>query len=51
MLSLANEKRSALLCYERDPAHCHRTLLVDAVAAGSKIVDLCTAAPATTRTA
>src|SRR4029079_7004866 len=27
MLDLASEKPSALLCYERDPAHCHRTLL------------------------
>jgi uncharacterized protein (DUF488 family) len=27
MIALAQEKRSALLCYERDPAECHRTLL------------------------
>lgn len=27
MIALAQEKPSALLCYERDPAECHRTLL------------------------
>jgi uncharacterized protein (DUF488 family) len=37
MLELAAEKPSALLCYERDPAHCHRTLLLDAVAAGAQV--------------
>jgi len=31
MTELAKEKPSALLCYERDPAHCHRTLLREAV--------------------
>jgi uncharacterized protein (DUF488 family) len=40
MLSLAAEKPSALLCYERDPCHCHRTLLLAAVAEGADIVDL-----------
>ena len=32
MLEMAGEKPSALLCMERDPAHCHRTLLLNAVA-------------------
>ncbi|HEX6660901.1 MAG TPA: DUF488 domain-containing protein [Sphingomicrobium sp.] len=32
MLDLAREKPSALMCMERDPAQCHRTLLLDAVA-------------------
>ena len=32
MKDLAAEMPSALLCYERDPAHCHRSLLLDAVA-------------------
>ena len=32
MKDLAAEVPSALLCYERDPAHCHRSLLLDAVA-------------------
>ena len=40
MLDLAREKSSALLCYERDPAGCHRTLLLDAVAGGTEITHL-----------
>jgi uncharacterized protein (DUF488 family) len=32
MRELALEKPSALLCYERDPAGCHRSLLLAAVA-------------------
>ncbi|GAA0663722.1 DUF488 domain-containing protein [Sphingomonas insulae] len=40
MLGLAAEKPSALLCYERDPRHCHRTLLLDAVGEGATVVDL-----------
>ena len=40
MLELAGEKPSALLCYERDPAGCHRTLLLAAVAPDSEVVDL-----------
>lgn len=40
MLDLAREKPSALLCYERDPCHCHRTLLLEAVGQGETVVDL-----------
>jgi uncharacterized protein (DUF488 family) len=40
MLELAREKPSALLCMEREPAHCHRTLLLNAVAADADVVDL-----------
>jgi uncharacterized protein (DUF488 family) len=40
MLDLAREKPSALLCFERDPSYCHRTLLLDAVAEGIEVVDL-----------
>jgi uncharacterized protein (DUF488 family) len=40
MLELVAEKRSALLCYERDPAGCHRTLLLDAAAPDAEVVDL-----------
>jgi uncharacterized protein (DUF488 family) len=40
MLALAQEKPSALLCFERDPGMCHRTLLHQAVAADAEIVDL-----------
>jgi uncharacterized protein (DUF488 family) len=40
MLDLAREKPSALLCFERDPCMCHRTLLLDAVGTGAEAVDL-----------
>ena len=40
MLELARERPSALLCYERDPAGCHRTLLLAAVAPDAEVVDL-----------
>jgi uncharacterized protein (DUF488 family) len=40
MLALADEKPSALLCMEREPAHCHRTLLLDAVAEDAEVVHL-----------
>ena len=40
MLELAAEMPSALLCYERDPCHCHRTLLLDAVGEGAEVVNL-----------
>ena len=40
MLDLAGEMPSALLCMERDPAQCHRTLLLDAVAANAEVIHL-----------
>jgi uncharacterized protein (DUF488 family) len=40
MLALADEAPSALLCFERDPATCHRSLLIEAVAPGAEVVDL-----------
>jgi uncharacterized protein (DUF488 family) len=40
MLELAREKPSALLCMEREPRHCHRTLLLDAVAPDAEVIDL-----------
>ena len=40
MLELAREKPSALLCMEREPAHCHRTLLLDAVAPDAEVFHL-----------
>lgn len=40
MLELAAEKPSALLCYERNPAGCHRTLLLRAVAPEAEVVHL-----------
>jgi uncharacterized protein (DUF488 family) len=40
MLDLAAEKPSALLCYEREPSGCHRTLLLRSIAPTAKVVDL-----------
>ena len=40
MKALAAERPSALLCYERDPAGCHRTLLWKAALADAEIADL-----------
>jgi uncharacterized protein (DUF488 family) len=40
MVELAREKPTALLCMEREPAHCHRTLLLRAVAPDAEVVDL-----------
>src|SRR5438309_6801595 len=40
MLALAGERLSALLCFEREPALCHRALLLDAVAPGVEVVHL-----------
>ena len=42
MLGVAAEKPSALLCYERDPCRCHRTLLLRAVGEGAEVVDIFT---------
>ena len=40
MLELAGQKPSALMCMERDPADCHRTLLLNAVAANAEVIHL-----------
>ena len=40
MLELAREQPSALLCMERDPVHCHRTLLLRSVALSAEVVHL-----------
>jgi uncharacterized protein (DUF488 family) len=40
MLDLSAERPSALLCMEREPANCHRTLLLNAVASDAEVVDL-----------
>ena len=37
---LAAEKPSALLCYERDPGGCHRTLLWRAALGDAEVIDL-----------
>ena len=40
MIDLAREKPSALLCMEREPAHCHRTLLLEAFAPDAGVTHL-----------
>ena len=40
MLAMAAEKPSALLCFERQPSECHRSLLLRAVAPDTEVVDL-----------
>jgi uncharacterized protein (DUF488 family) len=40
MRALAQEKVSALLCYEREPGSCHRSLLLAAEGEGLERVDL-----------
>jgi uncharacterized protein (DUF488 family) len=40
MMALSEEKPSALLCFEREPQHCHRTLLLDAVAPAVEVTHL-----------
>ena len=40
MADLAAEKPSALLCYERDPEACHRSLLLSAVTSDPEVVHL-----------
>jgi uncharacterized protein (DUF488 family) len=40
MRELAVEKPSALLCYEREPAQCHRSLLLGAVASDADVTHL-----------
>ncbi len=40
MAALAGEKPSALLCFERDPAGCHRTPLHETVLPDAEVIDL-----------
>jgi uncharacterized protein (DUF488 family) len=40
MRELASEKPSALLCFEREPTQCHRSLLLDAVARDAEVTHL-----------
>jgi uncharacterized protein (DUF488 family) len=40
MVELSREKPSAVLCYERDPSGCHRTLLLDSVAPDAEVEHL-----------
>ena len=40
LISLAAARPTALLCFERDPAACHRSLLIDAILPDAEVVDL-----------
>lgn len=40
MRELASDKPSALLCFEREPARCHRSLLLAAVAPDAEVTHL-----------
>ncbi len=40
MLELVREKASALLCMEREPAQCHRMLLLNAAAPAAEVIHL-----------
>lgn len=40
MRELASERPSALLCFERAPESCHRSLLLKAVASEAEVIDL-----------
>ena len=40
MRELAAERSSALLCFERAPEGCHRSLLLKAIASDAEVVDL-----------
>jgi uncharacterized protein (DUF488 family) len=40
LADLAAERPTALLCFERDPHGCHRSLLIGAAMPGAEVVDL-----------
>ena len=40
MRALITKRPSALLCFERDPCVCHRTLLLQAAGGGAEVIDL-----------
>jgi len=40
MRELVEERPSALLCYEREPARCHRSLLLSAAASDAEVIHL-----------
>jgi len=40
MIALAEEAPSALLCFEHDPAHCHRTPLRESAMPDWEAIDL-----------
>ncbi len=40
LIALAAERPTALLCFERDPACCHRTLLIQSIMPDAEVIDL-----------
>ena len=40
LVEMAGERPTALLCFERDPACCHRTLLIESVMPDAEVIDL-----------
>ena len=40
LLAMAEERATALLCFEREPSACHRSLLVEAIMPDAEVVDL-----------
>ena len=40
LLDRVDAQPTAILCYEREPAECHRTLLIAAIASEAEVVDL-----------
>lgn len=40
LLDMARERPTALLCFERDPACCHRTLLVESAMPQAEVIHL-----------
>jgi uncharacterized protein (DUF488 family) len=49
LLALASARRTAAMCAEADPAHCHRALLADALLArGHAVAHIVQAGPART---
>ena len=40
MIALADARPAALLCFERDPAACHRSVLVSAKMPDAQVIDL-----------
>lgn len=40
LLEMAAERATALLCFERDPHGCHRSLLIEAIMPDATVIDL-----------
>ncbi len=40
LIDMAGERPTALLCFERDPSCCHRTLLIQSIMPDAEVIDL-----------